>query len=600
MKTTKKLLFVLAIPALLLSSCRATTDDDGIDPTKTNISVYSFNGGVGNEWLEKAISDFQELHANDVYESGTTGVKITWWGNTDSNGSVSTMKTAGDAIYFTEKGQTPYVLANQDLVYDLTDVLQSKASESEAKTIEQKIDSGLLTSLKGQDGKYYALPHYEWYPGLTYDVTIFENGGIEPFYFAAPEETEVVNYTAQKTVGGKTYNFGSGRFVSTLAGKRSCGNDGLYGTEDDGLPSSVQEFLVLCAYLSSKGVAPLAVTANHRDYSAYLLQGFLTSLLGNEGIQNFYDFDGQINVLERDSSGNVQYTGEELFCVGSGIQAPKYQEVTVTEQTGYLTRETYERYYLAGLMKMFLQCDFFSDKSVNSGVDNKQTQKGFINGTAGYKSAMLIEGNYWYNESKAEGYFDAYKRQHREDRNIGWMSLPSKLTGSVEEDMSGTGYKTPLLDTGYSYCIVNKALMNKKSEGFRRAVLEFVKFLYTEAQLQQFTKITGTCKAGLDYSFNSNDVFSSLSNFQKQVLTLKANNGVVYTKVTNDTFRQHQDEFRFGIEAPIWQTTIGNITYKEYITAFKDPDHPNNSVEQVVKGSFISPTQWNTNYYEGN
>lgn len=609
MKNTSRKLFiaVLSISALITSACHRGGSNNE-DPNKTNISIYSFNGGVGNDWLTKAIADFSDLKANYSYEDGKSGVKITWYGNTDSNGAVGNMKSSSDAIYFTEKGQTPYDLANLDMVYDLTDVVRSKASEDEKGTIEDKIDEGYRTALQGQDRKYYALPHYEWYPGLTYDVAAFDANGL---YFAAPidgeevTEDDVINYDAEIRVGSMRYNFGSATFVGSLDCKKSCGNDGIYGTQDDGLPSSVEEFLILCTYMKTNfGLAPLAVAGNHRDYSAYLLQGFLTSLLGNEGIQHFYDFNGTINVIDQDSGGHFIANADEpeLFCEGSGIMNPSYTTTTVTEKTGYLTRQTYERYYLASLMKIMLQCNFFSDKSVNSGANNLQTQKGFIFETDKFKSAMLIEGNYWYNESKGESYFDKWsKENHGEERNLGWMSLPSKLVGTVEplEDQSGQGYQTPLLDTGYSYCIVNKNAMNRKSDGYRQAVLDFVKFLYTENQLKQFTKITGVCKAALDYGFNDADVVSELSPFQKQVLSLKASNGVVYTKITNDTFRKHQSEFRFGIEAPIWNTKIGNITYKEYITAFKDPNNPNITPEQVVAGSFITPSNWENGYYEG-
>ena len=609
MKNKSRLLLVttLSVAALITAACHRGGSNNE-DPNKTNISIYSFNGGVGNDWLTKAIADFSALKADHSYESGKTGVKITWYGNTDSVAAVNNMKTSSDAIYFTEKGPTPYDLSNLGVVYDLTDVVRSKASLDEEGTIESKIDEGYRTALQGQDGHYYALPHYEWYPGLTYDVAAFDSNGL---YFSAPvdgvevTEDDVIHYEADIRVGSKRYNFGSATFVGHPDCKKSCGNDGIYGTEDDGLPSSVEEFLILCAYMKANfGLSPLAVAGNHRDYSAYLLQGFLTSLLGNEGIQRFYDFNGSINVIDQDSSGRfIANTDQpELFCEGSGILNPSYTTTTVTERTGYLTRQTYERYYLASLMKVMLQCNFFSDKSVNSGATNLQTQKGFIFETEKFKSAMLIEGNYWYNEAKSEGYFDKWsKENHGEERNLGWMSLPSKLTGTVEPlaDQSGQGYQTPLLDTGYSYCVVNKNAMNRKSEGYRQAVLDFVKFLYTEDQLKQFTKMTGVCKAALDYGFDDVDVIENLSPFQKQVMALKSNNGVVYTKIANDTFRKHQSEFRFGIEASIWHAKIGNVSYKEYITAFKDPDNPNITPEQVVKGSFITPANWESSYYEG-
>ncbi len=592
MKKIIKTIIPFAVLAMSLTGCLS---GGGVDKTKTNISVYSFNGGVGNVWLTNAIKEFEELHSADSYEDGKTGVKIAWTGNTDSQGALSTMKTSSNAIYFTEKGDAPYTLASKELVYDISDLLKQKADESETKTIEEKIDEDYRSVLKGEDGNYYALPHYEWYPGLTYDISAFDR---LLCYFAAPDETDVFNYEAAITEGGKNYNFGAANFIGSANAKKSCGNDGLYGTEDDGLPSSVQEFLILCSRLKANGLAPLACVGNHRDYSAYLLQGFLTSLLGREGIQNFYDFDGTANILDIDSNGNIIMDGtNELFCTGSGIPAPRFTSKTVNEATGYLMRETYERYYLAGLMKIFIDCNFFTDKSINSGVDNKQTQRGFIDRVDKYTSAMLIEGNYWFNEANAEGYFEAYKKKNREDRNIGWMSLPSLLTGSVNVDTTGEGYKTPLLDTGYSYCVVNKNAMDRGSEGYRKAVLDFVKFLYSEQQLKNFTKTTGVGKAAIEYDFNSSEVTLSLSGFQKQVLALKENNGVVYTTAKSNTFRRHQGDFQFGIRAPIWQTTIGRTTYNDYISAFTDKDQKN-SPESVVKGSFISKDTWENVYYK--
>ena len=588
MKKIGKRIIPLAIAAMALSGCNLNNGG-----TTTRIAIYSFNGGVGNVWLTEAINEFQKLHSADSYEDGKTGVKITWSGDTNAAGNLATMKSSSNAIYFTEKGDSPYTLANKGLVYDMTDLVKSKASESESQTIEEKVDEGYRSVLQGEDGKYYALPHYEWYPGLTYDISAFDRLNA---YFAAPEETNIREYEAKVETSSRTFNFGTGRFVLSSTAKKSCGNDGLYGTEDDGLPSSVEEFLILCSYLKYRGLKPLSLVGNHSDYGAYLLQGFLTSLLGKEGIENFYDFDGKMNILNRDSSGNIIMDGE-LFSSGSGIPDAKYTETTVTEKTGYLIRETYERYVLAGLMKTFIDCEFFTDSSYLADLDNKATQEGFILSLKNSTAAMLIEGNYWYNEAKEFGYFESYKKQNRgEERNIGWMSLPSKLKGTVLEDTTGQGYKTPLLDTGYSYCVINKSAMERNSEGYRKAVCDFVKFLYSEEQLCKFTKTTGVAKAALTYNFNSSEVTESLSGFQKQVLALKANNGVAYSTAKAKTFRRHQGDFQFGIRAPIWQTTINKKTYYDYFTAFSDKNQTN-SPEDVVAGSFISAAQWDSVYY---
>ena len=81
---------------------------------------------------------------------------------------------------------------------------------------------------------------------------------------------------------------------------------------------------------------------------------------------------------------------------------------------------------------------------------------------------------------------------------------------------------------------------------------------------------------------------------------MKVNNGVAYATAKNETFKHKQLEFQFGIEAPIWSAKINNVTYKDYISAFKDPNNPNITVEQVVAGSFITPEQWMNVYYKGN
>ena len=248
---------------------------------------------------------------------------------------------------------------------------------------------------------------------------------------------------------------------------------------------------------------------------------------------------------------------------------------------------------------MLVDCEFFTDKSVNSSATNFQTQEGFIFGRTKYEAAMLIEGNYWYNEAANQNYFSNFKKTKGHDRELGWMSLPTKLEGTVEEDLTGVGYQSSLIDTSYSYCFVNKNAMNKNSEGYRNAVMDFIKFLYTDNQLESFTKITGTAKAAIDYDFTNDDVFDSLSGFQKQILTLKKNNGVAYATAVNETFKNRQLEFQFGIEAPIWSATVNNISYKDYISAFKDPNNASITVEDVVAGSFITPDVWMNAYYKG-
>ncbi len=62
-----------------------------------------------------------------------------------------------------------YSIAKNNTVISLDDIMTE--TDADGKTLESKIDDTTLESLKGPDGKYYALPHYEWFPGVTYDTT---------------------------------------------------------------------------------------------------------------------------------------------------------------------------------------------------------------------------------------------------------------------------------------------------------------------------------------------------------------------------------------------------------------------------------------------
>ena len=42
----------------------------------TTISVHYFNGGLGSDWINEVIADFEETFANVSFEEGKTGVHV--------------------------------------------------------------------------------------------------------------------------------------------------------------------------------------------------------------------------------------------------------------------------------------------------------------------------------------------------------------------------------------------------------------------------------------------------------------------------------------------------------------------------------------------
>ena len=158
-------------------------ENSSYDATKANLSVATFDGGVGRAWLDDAIARFEEMYATAThFEAGKTGVKISLDGNKDKY-SGNKLAENGDLkkdVYFTEAVEY-YTFVNNGMVADISDVVTgSMEAYGESGTIEDKLDPSLKSFMTAKDGNYYMIPFYDGFYGLTYDVELFEEEG---FYF---------------------------------------------------------------------------------------------------------------------------------------------------------------------------------------------------------------------------------------------------------------------------------------------------------------------------------------------------------------------------------------------------------------------------------
>ena len=81
MKIKKFLAMIVALIMSVVSlgaftSCGEEEGND-YDPNKANLTVATYNGGVGRAWLDDAIYRFEQLHAESThFQEGRKGVKI--------------------------------------------------------------------------------------------------------------------------------------------------------------------------------------------------------------------------------------------------------------------------------------------------------------------------------------------------------------------------------------------------------------------------------------------------------------------------------------------------------------------------------------------
>ena len=539
---------------------------------KTVINVINFDGGVGSQWIVKAAKRFEKLKAEEKYEDGKTGVYVDI--EKSMNLAPATINTSGYHLYFDEANTNLASLIPSGYLLNINDIVTEKA-EKRGETpisIEDKIDPLSRALLKGNDGNYYALPHYTWYPGLTYDVETFDKYNL---YFAAPEETETSKYSSAK--------FGTGTFVKNAkTGKKSCGNDGVYGTADDGLPTSLTELIVLCAKMKQVGVTPFIVSGMYPQYGNYLIEGLWSSLAGDD-MDICYTFEGETEVV-------TGFSNEPLFKGINYIKKPSTQTVTITEETGYKAYDQATRYYATAFMKMIEQEGWFTQSSKTGTVSHTDAQSDFIFG--GYDNkpriGMMIEGSYWYNESvNCENFLDYYEVTQSKSRELKWMPLPTSFDETVTE---GNGRTYKVIETGISYAYINANI--KEKTGLVRACKEFMQFLYSDEELRAMTVESGSARA-LDYSLTDED-YKSLTGFQQSVWDLRENEktDILYCGAENETFKSAFMNFKMNMFTPVYQPTVDGRRYTNYLAAIRAGE----DIKDIFEVTRMTTGDWNAVY----
>lgn len=317
-----KKIFAFLLASVVAVGCLAgcgSNNDVGGKKSKTTLYVWNAYGGVGSEWLEATAKRFEESRAQKSYVEGKEGVKIEI-----NDGELAfesgSMKNAGESLYFTLSTNVS-TLAASNLVYNLDDVLDDDLAEygEPGVTLSDKLlaESNELYVGLGNDKSVYGLPHTSLLEQITYNAALFEREG---WYIADSGEA---NYTHA--------NFGSARFVSRASGEKlSTGPDGKYDTYDDGLPVSMEQFLLLCAKVAKDGGKPFALAGKNPGYSAGLCQAIWTAFAGKEKIDSMYSQKGTVEIVVGE--------GTEPLFPGWGvdeIKKPITETYEISETDGY-------------------------------------------------------------------------------------------------------------------------------------------------------------------------------------------------------------------------------------------------------------------------
>ena len=520
MKRNKTKFLALGLAAVLSVGVAAGCGNGNIgkDEDTSKITQISFRqwGGTASstDWLQQAADRFAAEKANEPYESGKKGVKVEISTNKDSD---YTSSIPDYDILMDENEANIYDMQTRGYLADIDDLV---------KGLQSKIEPQLLPKFKGADGKYYGLPHYSYDVSISYNVDLFKT---ENLYIAAPGEESVVNYKSSLLPASSA----GVNFVFNENTKKSCGPNGIPNDYDDGLPSSLEEFIVLCDYIKNKKqINPFSISDINggANYAFMLIESLWAGMVGTDAMKatNCNFTDAEVEVVKE---GALSYDGTLL---NTGIKMPQTETVVLSDDNGYRMYDMSARYYALSFLELAKNKGWFK----NQQMTNTKAQEFFVlgnyNANDNDRCAMLVDSTFWYGEAVSGGTLTKYKSlSGGKEANVSMMPMPVQLTGQVTE---GNGKKPTVIDTSATV-FVNKRV--EKNEGLFRAVKEFIEFLYSDAELKAFTE-TSKLTMNLKYDYDK----SSLGNFYAGVLEIeKAAGDKVYAASDNIKYSKNRSSF---------------------------------------------------------
>lgn len=526
---------------LVLPGC---APDNGfqINESMTQIYISIYTGGVGIEWLNNAIEGFEEKYANTSFEEGKMGVEVvpaaTDKSSTAGNALLAGLSGNTNDVFFTE-GIYYYDILAQNGAAEITDMVTSDLSEfGEEGTLEDKMDDALIDFYKTAEGKYYALPFYEGYYGINYNVDYFET---ENLYFKE-------DYRSASDL--------EDMFVSSPTETRSGGPDGEPGTMDDGLPATYEDFYRLCERIVDIGGIPLIWSGMYPYVTSYVNYQMWADYEGRDQFYLNFSFDGVADDLVESISDD-----------GTVTLMPPTQ---IDNENGVLLQKQRGKYEVLKFMENLLHPrdetdQFYHEYSFSPSLSNTDAQATFLASIVdSSKIAMLLDGNWWEREADSVGAFTGLINYgyNKEDLRFGFMPFPKATDEQV-------GDPRTVVSINDSICFINS-----RTTGVRLELSKlFLQYCHTDRMLSEFTKITSMTKPYF-YELGEEDE-AELTFYGEQIYSLKdpdGNTDIVYPYSDNPLFLNNFASFHpyeWGFSIPEGRATAQvmndtGMTAREY------------------------------------
>ena len=554
------------------------------DATKTYLYIDTPTGGFGTGYLEKAAQAFMDMYPTKSYAEGKEGFVIEVDTSSSNNADTfpSYVKNPSADIHVVEGLYYTDLLdaTGSSLIIDLTDIV--KAELADGKTIESKLNTEQKQVLQ-KNGKYYALPTFAGYTGITYNADMFEEYG---FYFVNDEVSpsgETSSYTGKAYTGRKMFkDLEEDELEDAI---KSPGPDGIMESDDDGLPSSYEEFFYLCDAMLSNTPKVIPLIYYNGHYSNYLFQELLCAASTANALKSTFWFDSKGEAIEVINGWNQDGT-------------PKTEKVVITEDNGYVSTMQYAKYQSLKFLEHLSTNNngqYVHSSSRGKGLSNTEVQRDFMRSYLSGSTTdigMMIEGVYWYNEAIRErNNIDNDYGAGASNMNLKYMPLPAKETGTVAEGQ-GT---TQLVADCFQYYLVANTKLAGNAEKLALAK-DFLKFMYTDAMLQEMT-VTSGIPFALKYDLTPTQ-YGSMNTLSKSFWDVykgaMESDAYITGMSTSLTFQSNISRFSFKTDRYGFASGETKELFGYFYT--KMTAGQSYSLKDIFNGMTISSDVWATKY----
>ena len=522
---------MLLLSVILAFSAVACGGGGGQDDSISYFYLKSSNSGTGSLGLKVLVQKFQEEYADYHFAPGKTGVVV----ELDAKGStyfVDSMDSEAYHGYIQPYGVDASQISKGTYlcledIFNEVNPYDNKTIKSKMPEFTRYLTSGTSANQNGGKEGVYIAPNMQYYGGLTYDKNCFDKNGL---YFTASdyngldEENAIIDIL--DPLGNKTYDFvvdtsdlyeeavknPDGTFKTHEEGWNSnhylsCGPDGIYETFDDGMPSSLEELIAVCAYMRGKGIYPFVLSGDVQNNQHSCEAPMVNSLLG-EHEETMRSFEGKDFEVVTGYKSNSELWGM------ADVQEPITAKVDVTESCGYYTTWSTARYYTTAFWKLAVKHDWYT-KTVATNTSHLAAEADFI--FSGYDTAerevgaFMCDASYWITESREQLNFEDFNKKKYQDEfgnvitgedreeQLIWLSLPRQIFGTVEE---GNGSPEIMMVLTRNVGDVYNAVYTDSEEDME-LIRQWLFFYYSDESMNILTAYCNGLTLPMDYEVDT-------------------------------------------------------------------------------------------------